>query len=442
MSGYDSRDRRPEQGPPDADEALQTGPDELTTEEVEEAPQPIVEGIPAVRTTLFARTRGVWKVAGPLGTTVLAFFMGGLVVLATGHNPLRVYRAIFDGTGLNWFFHFGSYSIRVPFSTHKVFFWWDTSSIAAQNLQQTLLLMTPIILTGLAVAFAFRSGLFNIGGQGQYLVGAYVSIWLGTSFSSMQPFVHVLLTIVCAMLAGAAYAGLAGFLKATVGAHEVISTIMLNWIAIWVGSYLFGQQGPLQNSTQKAIPISNDVVEGAKLPVFWGLKLLQGLSIGIFIALAMLVVYWIIINRTTLGFEVRAVGFNPEAARASGISVARNYTLAMAIAGSFAALGGACDILGWEYRLGPGDIQASNIGFIGLAAALLGRNAPLGVGLGALLFGGLINGTSDRQLDPTIFPPELAGNLTIIIQGLVVLFIGINLGGFAVWVRRRRRRSS
>jgi simple sugar transport system permease protein len=216
---------------------------------------------------------------------------------------------------------------------------------------------------------------------------------------------------------------------------------MLNWIAIWVGSYLFGQQGPLQNSTQKAIPISNDVVEGAKLPVFWGLKLLQGLSIGIFIALAMLVVYWIVINRTTLGFEVRAVGFNPEAARASGISVARNYTLAMAIAGGFAALGGACDILGWEYRLGPGDIQTSQIGFIGLAAALLGRNAPLGVGLGALLFGGLINGTSDRQLDPTIFPPELAGNLTTIIQGLVVLFIGINLGGIAMLVRRRRRSS-
>jgi len=438
----DARDRRPDQGPPDAERALQTGDDELRAEEAEAAPQPVVEGIPGVRTALFERARGFWRFAGPLGTTVLAFFMGGLVVLATGHNPLRVYRAIFDGTGLNWFFHVGSHSIRLPFSTTHVWFWWDTSSIAAQNLQQTLLLTTPIILTGLAVAFAFRCGLFNIGGQGQYLVGAYIAIWIGTSFAHMQPFAHVLLAIVCATLAGAAYAGLAGFLKATVGAHEVITTIMLNWIAIWVGSYLFGQQGPLQNSAQKAIPISNDVVDGAKLPVFWGLKLLQGLSIGIFIALAMLVVYWIVINRTTLGFEVRAVGFNPDAARASGISVARNYTLAMAIAGGFAALGGACDILGWEYRLGPGDIQASQIGFIGLAAALLGRNAPLGVGLGALLFGGLINGTSDRQLDPTIFPPELAGNLTTIIQGLVVLFIGINIGGVALFFRRRRRRPS
>ena len=144
-------------------------------------------------------------------------------------------------------------------------------------------------------------------------------------------------------LAGAAWAGIAGILKATVGAHEVVSTIMLNWIAYWVGSYLFGEGGPLQGS-QPSIPISNDIAEGAKLPVFWGIALLQGLSIGIFIAVAMLVVYWVIINRTTLGFEVRAVGFNPEAARYGGVSVARNYFLAMAISGAFAGLAGALDI--------------------------------------------------------------------------------------------------
>jgi ABC-type uncharacterized transport system permease subunit len=415
--------------------------DELLAEEPELQPVPPAEGIPQVSQAMFARTRRLYGVIGPLGTTVLAFFMGGLVVLVTGHNPLRVYQAIFNGTGLDWFFRVGSYSIRVPFSTHKVWFLWDTSSLAASNLQQTLLLTTPIILTGLALAFAFRCGLFNIGGQGQYLIGAYVSIWLGSSFAHLQPFVHVALTLVCAALAGAVWAGIAGLLKATVGAHEVISTIMLNWIAVWVGSYLFGQQGPLQNATQKAIPISSDVFDGAKLPVFWGPKLLQGLSIGIFIALAMLVVYWILINRTSLGFEVRAVGFNPEAARANGISVARNYFLAMAIAGGFAALGGAADILGWEFRLGPGDIQASQIGFIGLAAALLGRNTAVGVGAAALLFGALINGTSGRQLDASIFQPELAGNLTIIIQGLVVLFVGLNLGGLAVLFRRRRRSS-
>jgi simple sugar transport system permease protein len=215
---------------------------------------------------------------------------------------------------------------------------------------------------------------------------------------------------------------------------------MLNWIAVWVGSYLFGQGGPLQNSAQPEIPISFDISDGAKLPVFWGLKLLQGLSIGIFIALAMLVVYWLLINRTTLGFEVRAVGFNPDAARYGGISVAKNYFLAMAISGAFAGLGGAMDILGWEFRLGEQDVQASEIGFIGLAVALLGRNTALGIGAASLLFGALATGTSGRQLDASIFQPDLAGNLTIIIQGLVVLFVGLNLTGAFAWARRRWRR--
>ena len=185
-------------------------------------------------------------------------------------------------------------------------------------------------------------------------------------------------------------------------------------------------------------PAANDVAESAKLPVFWGDPLLQGLSIGIFIAIVALIAYWIIINRTTLGFEVRAVGFNPEAARYGGISVARNYFLAMAIAGLFAGLAGAIDILGWQYRLGEGDVRTNQIGFIGLAAALLGRNTALGVGAASLLFGALINGTSGRQLDPEIFRPDLAGNLTTIIQGLVVLFVGLNLVGL---LRLRRRRA-
>ncbi len=253
----------------------------------------------------------------------------------------------------------------------------------------------------------------------------------------MSPWLHVPLVLIVGALAGAVWAGIAGILKATVGAHEVISTIMLNWTAIWVGEYLFGQGGPMQGS-QPSIPISHDIAEGAKLPVIWGLKLLQGLSIGIFIAIAMLVVYWIIINRTTLGFEVRSVGLNPEAARYGGISVARSYFIAMAISGSFAGLAGALDITGWEYHLGQSDIPVNTIGFIGLAAALLGRNTALGVGMASLLFGALINGTSGRQLDPSIFRPDLAGNLTTIIQGLVILFVGLNLGGVWVWLKRRR----
>jgi general nucleoside transport system permease protein len=412
---------------------------ELATSEEEVLEPPFEPGvIPPPSMHFASRFGGLSGIIAPLLTTIIAFLMGGLVVALTGKNPIKVYHAIWNGTGLNWFFHVGNHSARIPFSTAHMWFPWDTASVAAQNLQQTLLLTSPIILTGLAVAFAFRCGMFNIGGQGQYFAGTIFAVWLGTAFSDLSPWVHIPLVLVVGALAGAAYAGIAGILKATVGAHEVISTIMLNWIAIWVGSYLFGQGGPLQGS-QPSIPISNDIAESAKLPVFWGLKLLQGLSIGIFVAVAMLVVYWIIINRTTRGFEVRAVGFNPESARYGGISVARNYFLAMAISGSFAGLAGAVDITGWEYRIGENDIHANQIGFIGLAAALLGRNTALGVGMASLLFGALINGTSGRQLDPSIFRPDLAGNLTTIIQGLVILFVGLNLGGVWVWLKRRRR---
>jgi ABC-type uncharacterized transport system permease subunit len=412
---------------------------ELAKSQDEVAQAPLEPGaVPPPSMHFASRFDGLSGIIAPLITTLIAFLMGGLVVALTGKNPIKVYHAIWNGTGLNWFFHVGSYSARIPFSTAHMWFPWDTASVSAQNLQQTLLLTSPIILTGLAVAFAFRCGMFNIGGQGQYFAGTIFAVWLGSSFSGLSPWVHIPLVLVIGALAGAAYAGIAGILKATVGAHEVISTIMLNWISIWVGSYLFGQGGPLQGS-QPSIPISNDIVESAKLPVFWGLKLLQGLSVGIFIAVAILVVYWIIINRTTLGFEVRAVGFNPEAARYGGISVARNYFLAMAISGSFAGLAGAVDITGWEYRIGESDIHANQIGFIGLAAALLGRNTALGVGMASLLFGALINGTSGRQLDPSIFRPDLAGNLTTIIQGLVILFVGLNLGGVWVWLKRRRR---
>jgi simple sugar transport system permease protein len=412
---------------------------ELPKSQDDVAQAPLEPGVvPSPSMHFASRFDGLSGIVAPLITTLIAFLMGGLVVALTGKNPLKVYHAIFNGTGLNWFFHVGNHSARIPFSTQHMWFPWDTASVAAQNLQQTLLLTTPIILTGLAVAFAFRCGMFNIGGQGQYLAGSIFAVWLGSSFLNMSPWLHVPLVLVVGALAGAVWAGIAGILKATVGAHEVISTIMLNWTAIWVGEYLFGQGGPMQGS-QPSIPISHDIAEGAKLPVIWGLKLLQGLSIGIFIAIAMLVVYWIIINRTTLGFEVRAVGFNPEAARYGGISVARSYFLAMAIAGSFAGLAGALDITGWEYHLGQSDIPVNQIGFIGLAAALLGRNTALGVGMASLLFGALINGTSGRQLDPSIFRPDLAGNLTTIIQGLVILFVGLNLGGVWVWIKRRRR---
>jgi ABC-type uncharacterized transport system permease subunit len=403
---------------------------------------PVTPGPPSVaaRMAFYQRAGGVIT---PILTAVLAFFVGGIVVAATGHNPLTTYREIFNGTGLNWFFQVGSHELRLPFTEAHVWFPWnvnDAESEAAFNLQQTLLVATPLVFTGLAVAFAFRCGMFNIGGQGQYIVGAMVSVWVGSSWAGMAKGPHILLAIGLAALAGAAWAGIAGFLKATVGAHEVITTIMLNWIAYWIGNWAFGQGGPLQNDFNESVPVSNDVAESARLHVFWGDPLLQGLHIGFFVAIAALVVYWLTLNRTTLGYEVRAVGFNPEAARYGGISVRRNYFLAMAIAGGFAAIGGALDILGWQFRLGVIDIQSSQIGFIGIAVALLGRNTAVGVALSALLFGALLNGTSTRNLDPEVFQPELAGNLTLMIQALVVLFVGADVLIMVLWQRAQRLR--
>ena len=270
-------------------------------------------------------------IAVPVATAVLAFVIGGLVVLASGHNPFLAYRDILNGAGLNWFAH--------PWDV-------DTAHTAPYNLSQTLLLTTTLILTGLAVAFAFRCGLFNIGGQGQYFMGLFVASWVGTSFVNMTRPLHVLLGVGAAMLAGAAWAAIAGLLKATVGAHEVITTIMLNWIAYWIGIYLVGQDGPLQGAENKAqhVPISADIANSAKLPVFWGDPELQGLHIGFFVAIAALIVFWAILNRTTLGYEVRAVGYNPDAAAYGGIKVRTNYVRAMAISGAFAGLAGGLDM--------------------------------------------------------------------------------------------------
>ena len=370
----------------------------------------------------------VWEQAGgiatPLFTALLAFMIGGLVVLATGHNPIQAYWDILKGAGLDWLAH----------PTHT-----DVADTSAYNFSQTLLQTSTLVLTGLAVAFAFRCGLFNIGGNGQYLVGLYCANWVGVSFVNMTRPAHILLGIGAATLAGAVWAAIAGFLKAAVGAHEVITTIMLNWIAYWIGNYIFQQGGPLQGAANKPldIPISGDVAQSAKLPVFWGDADLQGLHIGFFVAIAALVVFWLILNRTTLGYEVRAVGYNPDAAAYGGIKVRTNYIRAMAISGAFAGLAGGLDMLGYLYHFGTTDVQAASIGFLGIAVALLGRNTALGVGLAAFLFGGLLYGTTHGLQSGTI-DPSLAGHLTEMIQGLVVLFVGADVLILAVWGSRRR----
>ncbi|MHB8694159.1 MAG: ABC transporter permease [Solirubrobacteraceae bacterium] len=380
---------------------------------------------------LNAYARGLSGAVVPVLTAIIAFIVAAVVLLITGHNPFSTYKAFFNGTGLNWLFPW------VGGATRRT---------AALELQQTLLQTTALIAVGLAVAFAFRAGLFNIGGQGQYTVGAIVAVWVGSSFPSMPAVLHITLAIVAAALAGAAWAGIAGVLKATLGVHEVISTIMLNWIAIWLGVYLFQLGGPLQDPAQSSIPVSKTIAASAKLPVFWGDAALQGLDIGIFIALALVVVFAVLIKRTRLGYEVRAVGFNPDAASYAGMNVGRNYVKVMLVCGAFAGIAASLDILGWKFQLFTNDVQASQIGFLGIAVALLGRNTAVGTVVAALLFGALLTGTSQRNLDPSVFDPGLAQYVTYMIQGLIVLLVSTDLialrvlrsgRGIAIGLRRK-----
>jgi ABC-type uncharacterized transport system permease subunit len=385
---------------------------------------------PAARMAAYIRGGGV---VVPVLTALLAFLLGGVAMLLVGKDPISTYEAIWEGTGLQWIF---------PWTTG------EDRELAALNLQQTLIITTPLILTGLAVAFAFRAGLFNIGGQGQFIVGSIAAVWVGSEFAGMPGFLHIVLAILAACLAGAFWAGIAGALKATVGANEVVSTIMLNYTAIYIGLYLFGLGGPLQNDREATLPVSNDVVEAARLPVFWGDPILQGLHIGLFIALVAVVVFWFLLNRSTTGYEVRAVGLNPEAARYSGMSVSKNYVLVMAVCGLFAGLAGSLDVLGWQFRIATNDVEVNQLGFVGIAVALLGRNTASGTVAAALLFGALFSGTSQRNLDPTVFEPELATNLTYILQGLVVLLVSADVlvlrllrRGRGIFSRGPRRRA-
>jgi len=338
-------------------------------------------------------------VATPLATAIVAFLLGGIVVAATGHDPIQAYRGIFNGAGLNWIFH--------PTT--------DSANIASYNLQQTLLQSTSLIFTGLAVAFAFRCGLFNIGGQGQYAMGLIVAVWVGSTWGDSLPRgVHVVVGIALAAVAGAVWAGIAGFLKATVGAHEVITTIMLNYVAFYLVSYMLRTPGLLQapgSNNPKTAPINPNAI----LPDLLGST--YNLNLGLILVIALTILVWWILSRSSLGFQFRAVGENPNAARVAGIRVDRMYIYAMLLSGGLVGMAGIIQVLGTVPAGFSSGIDAG-IGFDAITVALLGRARPWGVFFAGLLFGAFKAGGFAMQAAEGI-PIDIV----LVVQSLIVLFI-------------------
>ena len=278
-------------------------------------------------------------------------------------------------------------------------------------LTETLTVATPLIIASAGMAVSFRAGLFNIGGTGQLIVGAMAAGYIGFSWD-LPVGIHLLVALLAGTLAGAVWGGIAGFLKARFGANEVISTIMLNWIATYL--LFFALKTTVFTGANQSQPTSPSIADSATLPVLLGPQF--RLHAGLVIAAGSAVLLWWLMSRSTLGFQFRAVGSNPRAARVAGISPARASFSVLVVAGALVGLAGAVHVLGTEKRLTEG--VAGSIGFDAITVALLGRSGPLGIILAGLLFAGL--STGGRLMETSQSVPL---DLVQVIQALVVLFI-------------------
>jgi general nucleoside transport system permease protein len=325
----------------------------------------------------------------PVLAVFTALVIGGIIIMLTGYSlveTLDAYRALLQGS---------------------------VGSLRA--ISQTLTEATPLIFTGLAVALAFRAGLFNIGGEGQLLMGGMLAVLAGFTFTGLPLVVHLPLAIVCGAVGGAIWGFIPGLLKAKTGAHEVIVTIMLNYIAYRLVDYLL--KSSLFQREGRNDPISKSIEESAQLPALlaW-LDPAMKVHLGLFIALGVAVLIWWLLFRTNTGFEFRAVGANPSAARYAGMSVTKVYILVMTMAGALAGLAGTNQVLGLLDRASPG--FSAGLGFDGIAVALLGRSNPFGVVAAALLFGGLNAGGQYMQANA-----DVGIDLISVIQALIIIFV-------------------
>ncbi len=336
-----------------------------------------------------------------MASMVLALLVGALLILVSDRQVIESFRYFFS---YPWdaFRHSGeaigeSYKALVSGSVGS----W--SAITA-----TLERAAPLICAGLAVTLAFRAGLFNIGAQGQLIVGAVCAGYVGFHYE-LPPVVHVLAALLAALVGGALWGGIIGVLKARTGAHEVITTIMLNYVAAALLTYLLTKESFQQPGSNN--PRSEKVDAAATFPS------ILGVHSGIVLAVLAAVGVWWLLERSTVGFELRAVGANADASRTAGMSVANVYTLAMVVAGLLAGLAGAQQVLGHQDSLTAS--FGGSIGFDAITVALLGRATPLGTVLAGLLFGALSTGGLAMQAGAASTPLAL----TQVLQALIVLFV-------------------
>jgi ABC-type uncharacterized transport system permease subunit len=359
-----------------------------------------------------------------------ALYLGLRKLGATLARPLfAVILAMIAGIIVIMFTSPGSFSDRfaAALTAYQSLYMGSFGSI--QSLSYTLVKVGPLILTGLSVSIAFRAGLFNIGAEGQLAVGAMTAGIIGFKFPNLPGWLLIPLMIIGSMLTGAIWGGIVGWLKAWRGAHEVVTTIMLNWIAFFVTDYFIDGpfKAPNQADQTSSIPLQatlppislfyNNTLGRILPPIPLPTQYL--VDVSFLFALIVLVIYWFITTRTTFGYEIRVIGQNPKAARYAGIPIGRNLILTMMLAGAFAGLAGAFQLMGqYPYHLIATTFATDTTGFDAIGVALLGRTTAAGVLLGALLFGGLREGALQMQLNANV-PVDLV----YIIQALVLFSI-------------------
>lgn len=390
-------------------------PDELVAPS--EAPEPAEEAEQRRQGRLRRSLRGLLM---PVLAVFSALVVGGIIIVITDARLVGLlFSDPLEGLANSWASVYNSYtalitgSIGDPVRLVQALFTfnWDEIRPTLNPISESLVSATPLIFTGLSVALAFRVGLFNIGGEGQFLVGAALAAIAGFSFAGLPWFIHLPLAVLAGFVGGALWGFVPGILKARTGAHEVIVTIMMNYIAFNLINWAL--KTPLVQREGRSDPISKAVEPSAYLVgLVDGLRIHWGIVIAIVVAIA---VSWFLF-RSTKGFEFRAVGLNPSAARYAGISIGWSTMMSMVIAGGLAGLGGAAVMLGQSHALTPG--FSGDYGFTGIAVALIGANRPLGVVAAAILFGALRAGSTPMQA-ATGTPIDIV----TVIQSLVIVFI-------------------